>query len=196
MLAPTPDYVAVEGLATVTDGVWSLATATGTLYAQIGRKVGGRSQQSPRERHQIWLRYPNGYLASPPPAGSVLSINGVDHEVCEDAAELSVGTRHVGWELKVVSIAAAYPTAVEVRDSAGAVVAEGNIAMWMPKEDHDGRGEREDREGEAPATLYSYLVARNCQIAVGTQIWRVTSCVLDTDAGRVLLRLRNTRGGN
>ncbi len=201
MLAPTPDRVVITGVATLAEGSWSVVAPgpadPDTFYAQLGRRVGGRSPLSPRERAQVWLRYPFDAVPGEPPAGgSTLEVNGVEFEVCEDPGVLSVGTREVGFELKVVEVARAYPTDVVITDSTGGTTDPARIAMWVPKESHDDRGERVDEQGEASASLFSALEPRNTTVTAGSAVWRVTACVLDQDLGRVLLTLRNTRGGD
>lgn len=201
ILAPTPNRVTVTGRASVDSGTWLLTLpdeedVPTIFYAQIGNRVGGRGLTSPRERAQVWLRYPVGALVEEPPApGSTLEIDGVAFEVCEDSGVLSIGVRTAGYELQVVEVARAYPTEVAILDSSGDVIEnEVRIAMWTPKESHDDRGERVDEQGEAPASLFGVLVPRNTMITAGSTTWRITACTLDRDLGRVLLTLRNTRG--
>lgn len=212
MISPTPDRVVITKRAVIAAPDWSLVDTNELLYGQLGvpvggsnlgspkrrstRPVGGGGSISPRWKYATWLRYSDdAIIAGPPGPGSQLTIDNVPYEVSDDPSFLSQGTRAVGWELSVVEIALAYPTACSILDSAGDVVAEANIAKWSPSESHDDRGERVDEEGEAAGTMFPLLVPRNTVIQVGAEKWRITSCTFDLDLGRVSLRLRNTRGG-
>ncbi len=196
VIAPTPNRVAVQERAVLTDGAFEPVASTEVFYGQAGAPVGGKGGDSPRSRSEVWLRMPHDVVATPPEPGSILVIDGVDHEVSDVASPLRQGTRPVGWEIRVVALTDAYPTSVSVVGADGDVAEEeAAIAMWSPKDSTDDRGEREEKEGEAPYGLYSLLVARNAVVNVGSQKWRVVSCVLEQDVARVSLRLRNTRGG-
>lgn len=196
MLAPTPDRVQVTDRASVDAGVLSFDGADESyFYAQLGNPAGGSRPASPRERGEVWLRYPiDAVIEAPPHPGSEIEVNGAVFEVSEAASILSQGTRRIGYEMKVVAHSDAYPTPCSILDPTGDVIAETDIAMWTPKERHDDRGERVDQEGEAPGALFDSLVPRNTTITVGDGVWRVTECVLDLDLGRTLLKFRNTRG--